>query len=221
MTWALVFLALIMALVVGYLVSQTLNRQPWLTDDPLENMPAGMPQSFQASKLGLGVLLAVITSMFALFFSAYAQRMDLADWARVQEPSILWINTLVLVFASIAMNQALRGARRDDVVATRRALMLAGVLSIAFLLGQMLAWGQLRDAGLYMRGNPAAAFFYLLTAIHGFHLVGGLWVWGRTSSRLRGAKTMGELKLSVELCTVYWHFLLLVWLFLFALLLNT
>lgn len=221
MTWALVFLALIMALVVGYLLSQTLNRQPWLADDPLENMPSGMPQSVHASKLGLGVLLAVITSMFGLFFSAYAQRMDLADWARVQDPSILWINTLVLVFASIAMNQALRGARRDDVVATRRALMLAGILSIAFLLGQMLAWDQLRDAGLYMRGNPAAAFFYLLTAIHGFHLIGGLWVWGRTSSRLRDAKTMGELKLSVELCTVYWHFLLLVWLFLFALLLNT
>ena len=221
MTWALVFLALIMALVVGYLLSQTINRKPWLANDPLENLPSGMPQSIQPGKLGLGVLLAVITSMFGLFFSAYVQRMELDDWSRVQEPSILWINTVVLVLASVAMNQALRGARRDDVLATRRALIAAGLLSFVFLAGQLLAWDQLRDAGFYMRGNPAAAFFYLLTAIHGFHLIGGLWVWGRTSSRLRGAAKVGEFRLRVALCTVYWHFLLLVWLFLFALLLNT
>ncbi|NNF52401.1 MAG: hypothetical protein HKN59_08180 [Gammaproteobacteria bacterium] len=221
MTWALVFLALIMALVVGYLLSQTINRKPWLANDPLENLPSGMPQSISPSKLGLGVLLAVITSMFGLFFSAYVQRMELNDWSRVQEPSILWVNTVVLVLASVAMNQALRGARRDDVLATRRALIAAGLLSFVFLAGQLLAWDQLRDAGFYMRGNPAAAFFYLLTAIHGFHLIGGLWVWGRTSSRLRGAENVGEFRLSVELCTVYWHFMLLVWLFLFALLLNT
>lgn len=221
MTWALVFLALIMALVIGYLLSQTLNRQPWLANDPLENRPSGMPQSIQPGKLGLGVLLAVITSMFGLFFSAYVQRMELNDWTRVQEPAVLWVNTLVLVLASVAMNQALRAARRDEVAATRRALIVAGVFSFAFLGGQLLAWEQLREAGFYMRGNPAAAFFYLLTAIHGLHLIGGLWVWGRTSNRLRTAKGLGEMRLSVELCTVYWHFLLLVWLFLFALLLNT
>ena len=221
MTLALIFLALIMALVVGYLLSQTLNRSPWLANDPLENRPAGMPQSLQPGKIGLGVLLAVVTSMFGLFFSAYVQRMELDDWVRVQDPSILWLNTALLVIASVAMNQAMRAARRDDAAATRRALAVAGVFSFAFLGGQVLAWNLLREAGYYMVSNPAAAFFYLLTAIHGLHLIGGLWVWGRTSGRLRHAEKVGTSRLTVELCTVYWHFLLLVWLFLFALLLNT
>ena len=73
----------------------------------------------------------------------------------------------------------------------------------------------------FMASNPANAFFYLLTALHGLHLLGGLWVWGRTTTRVWEGTKVSEVRLSVELCTVYWHFLLLVWLALFGLLLST
>ncbi len=221
MTWALVFLALIMALVIGYLLSQTVNRQPWLANDPLENRPARGPQTFHPGKVALGAFMAVVTSLFGLFFSAYAQRMELNDWVRLDDPGILWVNTVLLVLASIAMNQAIRAARRDDTAATRKAWVVAGVLSFAFLAGQVLAWNGLHETGLVMGRDPASAFFYLLTAIHGLHIVGGLWVWGRTAGRLRAASEVGEIRTSIELCAVYWHFMLLVWIFLFALLLNT
>lgn len=221
MTFALIFLALIMALVIGYLLSQTLNRQPWLANDPLENRPATGPQTYHPGKVGLGALMAVVTSLFGLFFSAYAQRMELNDWVRLQDPSILWLNTALLVLASIAMNYATRAVRRDDPQSTRKAWTVAGVLSFAFLGGQVLAWSQLRDAGLVMGQDPASAFFYLLTAIHGLHILGGLWVWGRTAGRLRTAERVADSRTSIELCAVYWHFMLLVWIFLFALLLNT
>lgn len=221
MTYALIFLALIMACVVGYLLSQTLFRQPWLAQDPLENRPAGAPQTLNPRTVGLGVFLAVVTSVFGLFFSAYAMRMGLSDWIRLDEPPVLWANTLILFVASIAMHRAVLTARKNDVAGTRSSLMAGGILSFAFLAGQVLAWNQLNEAGLYMRANPANAFFYLLTALHGMHLLGGIWVWGRALQRLRHAERVGDVRLSVELCTAYWHFLLLVWIFLFVLLLNT
>ena len=82
-------------------------------------------------------------------------------------------------------------------------------------------WQQLNAAGLYVTSNPANAFFYVLTAIHGVHLLGGLWVWGRTTGRVLTGADVERVRMSVELCTVYWHYLLLVWIVLFALLLST
>lgn len=221
MTYALIFLALMMAVVIGYLLSQTLNREPWLANDALENRPAGRPQSLNPKKIGLGVFLAVATSLFGLFFSAYSMRMGLSDWIRVDEPRILWANTGVLILASIAMQWASSSARKEKLVASRTALALGGVLTFIFLGGQLLAWRQLEATGLFMQTNPASAFFYLLTALHGLHLLGGLWVWGSAMVKLQGSDKLGETRLSIELCTVYWHYLLLVWVFLFTLLLLT
>ena len=87
--------------------------------------------------------------------------------------------------------------------------------------GQLVAWQQLHADGYILAGNPASAFFYVLTAIHGLHLVGGLWVWARTTARVMTGADVESVRLSVELCTVYWHYLLLVWVILFALLLTT
>ncbi|HEY4644808.1 MAG TPA: hypothetical protein VIH25_00865, partial [Steroidobacteraceae bacterium] len=95
-------------------------------------------------------------------------------------------------------------------------LIAAGVLTFAFLGGQLAAWQQLSASGQFVTSSPAIAFFYLLTAVHGLHLLGGLWVWGRTMTRLLRGVELVELRLSVELCTVYWHYLLLVWIALFA-----
>ena len=101
-------------------------------------------------------------------------------------------------------------------------MFAGGVFALAFLAGQLLAWRQLQAAGYYAAGNPANAFFFVLTALHGLHLIGGLAVWGRTMSRLpRQGAARSSTRLTVELCAVYWHYLLIVWLILFALLLNT
>jgi cytochrome c oxidase subunit 3 len=97
--------------------------------------------------------------------------------------------------------------------------LLAGAASaVIFLVGQLLAWQQLKVAGYFVASNPANSFFYLITAVHGLHLMGGLVALGRTTAKVwRGAK-MIQVRLSVELCAIYWHFLLLVWLVLLGLL---
>ena len=97
-------------------------------------------------------------------------------------------------------------------------MIVTGLFAFAFLAGQVLAWQRMEASGQFQ--NIASAFFYLLTGIHGLHLIGGLAVWGRTTVRaFQGSGKLSESRASIELCTVYWHFLLVVWLILFAVLL--
>ncbi len=221
MTFALVFLAIIMATVIGWLLRQTLNTQPWNANDPLENQPGRGVIDTDPAKIGLLSFIAVATSLFALFLSAYLMRMRLGDWRPLDEPNLLWLNTAVLVLASVAF-QFTRGAtKRGQPLTVKVGLLVGGACTILFLLGQLLAWRQLNANGFFLTENPANSFFYLLTALHGLHLLGGMWVWGRTTLRILTGADAESVRLSVELCTVYWHYLLLVWIGLFALLLVT
>ncbi len=221
MTFALVFLAIIMATVIGWLLRQTLNTQPWEANDPLENQPGRGVINTDPAKIGLLSFIAVVTSLFALFLSAYMMRMRLGDWRPVEEPNLLWLNTAVLVLASVAFQLTRGAARRGKPLTVKVGLLVGGACTILFLFGQLMAWQQLNASGFFMTGNPANSFFYLLTALHGLHLLGGMWVWGRTTLRILSGAAAESVRLSVELCTVYWHYLLLVWIGLFALLLST
>jgi len=221
MTFTLVFLAIIMATVIGWLLRQTLNTEPWDANDPLENQPGRGKLNIDPAKIGLMSFIAVATSLFGLFLSAYMMRMKLADWTALSEPKLLWLNSGLLVLASIAFQLTRGAAKRSQLLTVKAGLLAGGVCTILFLLGQLVAWQQLNAAGLYMASNPANSFFYVLTAIHGLHLLGGMWVWGRTTTRVLTGADAESVRLSVELCTVYWHYLLLVWVGLFALLLST
>ena len=221
MTAALVCLTVIMAVVVWWLVRQTLNVEPWVEQRPLTNDHGGDGFSLPPVKVGLGVFLAVATSLFALSISAYLMRREGADWRPLAQPMVLWFNTAMLIFGSVFFQRACNAAKSAQIRGVRLGLLAGGAFTFVFLAGQLWAWQQLNAAGYYLTTNPANAFFYLLTALHGLHLLGGLWVWARTSVRLQRGAAVREVRLSVELCTVYWHFLLVVWLVLFGLLLST
>lgn len=175
--------------------------------------------SLPTASLGLRVFLAVIAVLFSILVVAYSERMSLGDWRSLPDPWLLWPNTFVLILSSIALQSACVGARKGQRDRVKTGLIAGGAFAFAFLLGQLLVWRDLVGSGYFAASNPAYAFFYLLTAIHGLHLVGGLVAWGRTSAKLwRDDRELGKLRLSVEMCAVYWHFLLVVWLVLFALL---
>ena len=220
MTITLIFLAIIMATVIGWLLRQSLNTQPWVSD-PAADAFSGASLDTNSKTVGLTTFLAVATSLFALFVSAYTIRMRVADWSPLAEPDLLWVNSAFLVLASVAYhwtrNQALAGRANS----LKTGLLAAGLLSILFLAGQLAAWQQLQAAGYYASGNPANAFFYMLTAVHGLHMLGGLYVWARSMRRAWTGADADAVRLSIELCTIYWHFLLLVWVVLFGLLLTT
>ena len=90
------------------------------------------------------------------------------------------------------------------------------------MVGQLVAWQQLQASGQYLTSNPSNAFFFLLTGAHAAHILGGLYVWARATFKvIAGSAEGSQLRRSIELCTIYWHFLLVVWLILFGLLLST
>ena len=222
-------IAMLTAITVWWLLIQRLKEKPWTRQGVVPTSQETFYSS--APKVGLWVFLAVVTSLFGLFASAYTLRMHdshgLTNWTPLDEPSLLWINTVVLVLASGAMQIARNRADRDDFDGLRGYIVGAAALTVAFLVGQVLAWEQLHASGSYGPGNPAYAFFILITAVHGLHLVGGLVVVARTTARVwRGVAKLtvvgrSRVRQSVQLCTLYWHWLLLIWLGLFALLLST
>jgi cytochrome c oxidase subunit 3 len=219
-TTALLLLVAIMAVAVGWLLLQTLGVKPWVERRPLDDVRGDGALALPSVKVGLGVFLAVATSLFALLISAYHMRMNEQDWVSLPVPWVLWPNTGVLILASVAMHKTRGAAQRGEIEGVRSGLIAAGVFSFSFLAGQLWAWQQMYAAGYFAAANPAFAFFYLLTAVHGLHLLGGLWVWGKTAARVRHGADVPAVRLSVELCTIYWHFLLVVWLVLLAVLLH-
>jgi cytochrome c oxidase subunit III len=92
---------------------------------------------------------------------------------------------------------------------------------VLFLAGQLVAWQQIRSSGYLLEGNPATSFFYLITLIHGLHLIGGLVAWVRIFVRFIHGNSLLQIRVSIELCAIYWHFLLVVWLIFYGLMLST
>ncbi|MEO1201405.1 MAG: cytochrome c oxidase subunit 3 [Pseudomonadota bacterium] len=216
----LIFLAFILAVFMGWLLKQSFNTQPWVAEAVDEHAHQA-PLGANAKAVALTVLLAVITSFFALMMSAYSERMELGDWVPLGEPTLLWLNTGMLVLASVAFqwtrNAAVDGIRGRVIP----GMFLSGTLTIAFIAGQLAAWKTLTDAGQGVAGSPANGFFYLMTGAHALHILGGLYVWARALVRLLTGREPASVRQSIELCTVYWHFLLVVWLVMFGLLLST
>ena len=175
----------------------------------------------EAEKVALSFFLVVVGVVFSLFTISYFIRMELPDWTPLAEPSMLWINTGMLIVSSIMFQWARNILNKGETANIRFSLIGGGLFAVAFIASQLYVWQGLQSDGLFLASNPANSFYYLMTGLHAVHLLGGLWVWSRTSIKLLSGAEPKEVKLSVELCTTYWHFLLLVWLVLFGILANT
>ncbi len=209
---------------IWFLLVRRLTAKPWLTNDAQGTVGEGGPTSLPPATIGLLTFLAVVTSLFALFITAYHMRImnNLAECGGFKVPNLLWGNTALLVLASGMMEWTRLTAKRGALGLVRPRLLAAGLLTVAFLAAQSLAWHQVYAASAFSLANPAIAFFFLLTLVHGLHLLGGLVVWLRTVRRLSTAGTPPiDVRLTLNLCTTYWHYLLLVWLVLFGFMLST
>lgn len=220
MTAVLVFLLVIGAVSGWWLSHQRLMSKPWL-ESGLDSVVEGTDgMGLPRAKIGLIVFLGVVGILFAMFTSGYFMRQDQADWRNVPMPNIIWFNTVLLVVGSVAMQLALKAARDYNHTATKNRLGLASLATLGFLGGQLLAWQQLIDSGFVFSGNPANSFFYLLTGLHGMHIIGGLVALGRTTLSAFENAPMNDLRLRIDLCALYWHFLLFIWFVLLAVMLG-
>ena len=214
----LIFLAIILASLITWLVKQTINVQPWVAEG-VDEASYQAPFNARPKVVALVTLLAVITSFFALVVSAYSLRMELGDWVPLTDPQLLWTNTAVLILASIAFQWTRSAAVKGISQRIKPGLLVTGLLTSMFLVGQFMAWQQLNASGHYITSNPADAFFYLVTGLHALHILGGMFVWARATLRVFSGDDNAEE--SIQLCAVYWHFLLVVWIVLFGLMLST
>ena len=161
-----------------------------------------------AQSIGLWVFMGVVTALFSLFGVAYVMRLSASDATAIGMPWQLWLSTAWLLAGSVALQQAAWRAQRG--LPAQALLLAGGGCALAFIAVQGWAWQALLGAKVSFAGNPAGSFFFLLTALHALHVVGGLvaWAWVQRSPERSAWR--------IALCARYWHFLLLVWVVLFA-----
>ena len=166
-----IVVALLAGIAVWFAVASRLTAKPWENRGPEGDIGA---IRMTPQRIGLWVFMAVVTSLFALFLTAYSMRMHHSvGWCHLTIPRILWLNTVVLLGASVALQVAANAVSHGRRDAARAALVAAGALSIGFLAGQVMAWQAVRPSLYYVQGSPAIAFFYVLT-------IAGLFVLRRT-----------------------------------------
>ena len=203
-------------------IFQLLTQKPW---DPaqakIDNMHDGETLNLSKGKLGLRYIMVVSSIFFSLFIVTYSDRLVYADWQRMPEPLLLWFNTIVLFISSAVFINTQIAAKKNQFEKVKQKLLIIGYLAFAFLLGQLFVWLQLINLGYYVSTNPANAYFYVFTALHGLHLIGGLVYWIMTIRKvwIPSDIVVAKTKHTVELCAIYWHFLFFVWIVLFGLML--
>lgn len=175
--------------------------------------------SMNPKKFILWLFVVSIIMLFASMTSAYLVRRAEGNWLEFEIPKVFLYSTVVLVASSISMHWAYLAAKKDNFGALRTAISITFVLGIAFLVMQFEGWKDLVAQNVYFVGNPAGSFMYVFTGLHAFHLVTGLFVLLfalRAVFRLKvHAKNLDQ----IEICMTYWHFLDVLWVYLFGFLL--
>ena len=204
-------------------IFKLLSQKPWEPSQAaLDNDHDGKTFVMSKAKLGVRTIMAVSTVIFSLFIVSYSDRMLVHDWKNLSEPWLLWMNTGILIFTSIVFHKTKVFSDQNKFEKAKNSLLLVGFLTFAFITGQLLVWQHFVSIGQYASTNPANAFFYLFTSLHGLHLLGGLFFWGKATTKLfTNNFNVAKTKQTIELCAIYWHFLLIVWLILFGLMIAT
>ncbi len=175
--------------------------------------------SRRASFAGLFVLLASTTMVFAALSSAFLMRRGIADdWTSTPKPHVLWVNTVLLIASSVVLDRSRHALKARDRSRFNFWWTAATALGILFLIGQAFAWRELRDAGIYVASNPSSSFFYVFTAVHAAHLLGGLTALVYVDVQAWRLQLGPAKRTAIDVSAVLWHFLGGVWVYLMVLL---
>ena len=198
------------------------------SDPPEKDWPPGWTHEHaiepQKYRIGMWVGLASILMLFIALTSAYIVRGVPAlsggdsDWLPLEMPRVLWITTAVLLLSSVSIELARRALKRNEYEGFKRWISLTTLFGVAFLAGQLLAWKQLTTQGVYINSHPHSSFFYLLTSLHGVHLLGGVIALGYVTVAALRMRIGFRRRAAVDVTATYWHFMDGLWIYLFVLL---
>ena len=160
--------------------------------------------------------------IFAGLTSAYVVRQGKGDWLKFELPQLFYISTAIIIISSVTMNWVLSSAKNNNYKNVKLASLITLILGFAFVICQFKAWGTLVDQKVFFAGkysNAAGSYLYILTGLHLLHLIGGilalLLVWVKSLKN----KYTSENLLGIKLCAIFWHFLDVLWIYLFLVLL--
>jgi cytochrome c oxidase subunit 3 len=167
-------------------------------------------------KFILWLFLVSIIMLFASQSSAYLVRRAEGNWLEFEMPKIFWYSSAVLLISSMAMQWAYFSAKKDQFNQLKIAISITFVLGLAFLWMQFEGWKQLVAMNVYFVGNPSGSFFYVFTGLHGFHIITGLIVLLFALIAAFRLNVHAKNLRRIQICATYWHFLDILWLYLFV-----
>lgn len=173
------------------------------------------PISMHPKKFALWLFMVTVVMLFAAWTSAYIVRQAEGNWLDYDLPEIFWLTSGIVVLSSITLQWAYFSAKKDNFVQLRLGMVLTVILGIAFLIGQWYSWIALVDRDVFFVGNPAGSFLYVLTGMHGLHLISGLIFLIIVLISSFHFKVHSKAMVPMEMLTTYWHFLGGLWLYLF------
>lgn len=180
---------------------------------------ATKPLAMHPKKFALWIFIASVLMIFAALTSAYIVRQADGNWMLFDLPDSFWITSVIILASSVTMHWAYWSAKKDNLEATKLAISLTSVLGLAFLIGQYIAWGDLVERNVYFVGNPSGSFVYVLSGLHGLHIIGGVVFLFIVLVATFRFKVHSRSLDQIEMCATYWHFLDGLWLYLFVFLL--
>ena len=196
-----------------------LSDKPWEKKQiEADNYHLGKTFDISLQMSAVIVIFGISTVLFTLVVTGYLYSIPASqDTGYLLKPNLLWLNTLILLFVTYFFHSITSDLKKDKSEKIKSNLLLIGFLSYLFLFGQILFWFQLMESGNYVSTNNYFSSFYIFTALHGLHLLGGLFFWGKIFSKvnkLKKEEIINE-KNSIEALSLYWTFLLIVWLVFF------
>ena len=197
----------------------SLTEKPWEKDQAaVDSYHQGKTFNISTQTSAVIVIFGVSTVLFSLIFMGYLYSVPQEQDTRfLLKPNLLWFNTLVLFFVTYYFSKITNDLKKNNPTRIKKNLILVGALSYLFLFGQTFFWFQLMKSGKFVSTNSYFSSFYFFTALHGLHLLGGLFFWGRVCSKtlkLKQEEIINQKK-SIDALSLYWTFLLIVWLLFF------
>jgi cytochrome c oxidase subunit 3 len=195
-----------------------ISQKPWESAQiKSDNEHIGKTFNLGEKFLGLRTLIVVSGVFFSLFLVAAHHREVGHDWIKIPVPIILWINTIILFLCSVSFFFLTKSVNEKNFQKSKQILKICYFSTFAFIVGQFLAWYQMIMNGNFINSSPGLSFFYLLTAIHIIHLIGGVFFLNRSNKRINSNNfKIADVQTEIKICEWYWHFLLLVWLIIFT-----
>ena len=197
----------------------TLAQKPWEKEQAvIDSQHTGKTFDLSKQTSAVIVIFGISTVLFSLVFTSYLYTIPPEQDTRfLLKPNLLWINTFVLFLVAYFFGKITKDLKQKVTSKIKKNLILVGGLSYLFLFGQIFFWYQLMQGEKFVSTNSYFSSFYFFTALHGLHLLGGLFFWGKVSSktlRLKESEIQSQSK-SISALSLYWTFLLIVWLFFF------